>query len=541
MKLNKPKVKSARTISPIWIVPLAALVIAGWLAIRSWQQQGKEIEIIFENASGIEVGQTQLRLKDVPVGKVTKMQLSSDLSKVRVFAMLDRQVSEHLSENSRFWLVSPRVSTSGISNLGTLISGVYIVMEPGKPGESYSVFQGLSEPPAVESDEQGTQFVLESETLGSLDIGSPVYFRELKVGEVTGYKLGPNGSNIESRIFIEAPHDKLVQTRSRFWNVSGLDFSVGADGVKAEMASLASLISGGIAFENGSGFEAPLRAEADHHFYLYSDRDSVLEERYTLKYFYRLKFSHTMRGLSVGAPVEFRGMKVGEVVDVQLASVNNQPNSLHVYISMEPQRLDPDEQPNRTTFDERIGHLVSDGMRAQLKTASLITGAKFVDLTFPRDTSAGEFIVSDNFADIPTMDSLGLELDQQVAEIAKKVNSIPLDKIGQDLSQTLSSLNVLLDTFAKQGTAKKLDNTLANVSAASEEFEGTMQQAQATLKEFAQAMQSLDSVMAPDSRTQYQLNETFNSLKSTAQSLNRLLEKLNQKPDSLIFGNSDDE
>lgn len=540
MKPNNPKVKVAPSISPIWVVPILALVIAAWLAINSWQQQGQEIEIIFDNASGIEVGKTQIRLKDVPVGKVTKVRLSADLSKVRVFAMLDRQVSEHLSENSRFWLVSPRISTSGVSNLGTLISGVYIVMEPGKPGEFHDVFQGLSEPPAVESDDQGTQFVLHSETLGSLDIGSPVYFRKLKVGEVTGYRLGDSGASVEIRIFIEAPHDRLVQTRSRFWNVSGMEFSVGADGVKAEMASVASLINGGIAFENGAGFEAPKRAVADHQFYLYSDRDSVQEERYTLRYFYRLKFSHSMRGLSVGAPVEFRGMKVGEVVDVQLASVDNEPDSLHVYISMEPQRLDAEEQPDRETFDRLLAELVSDGMRAQLKTASLITGKKYVDLSFPSDPAPGTFVVFDNFADIPTVNTHGDDLDQQLASIARKINEIPMDKIGQDLSQSVASLNKLLTTFAEYNTVQKVDKTLANVSAASEQFEGTMEDAQAALQEFSQAMRAIDSVMAPDSKTQYQLNEAFQSLQNTATSLNRLLEKLNRKPDALIFGNDDE-
>lgn len=540
MKLNSAKLKKARSISPIWVVPLVALVIAAWLAINAWQQQGQEIEIIFDNASGIEVGKTQIRLKDVSVGKVTKVRLSSDLSKVRVFAMLDRQVSEHVSENSRFWLVSPRISTSGVSNLGTLISGVYIVMEPGKPGESHDVFQGLSEPPAVESDDQGTQFVLQSETLGSLDIGSPVYYRELKVGEVTGYKLADSGSSIELRIFIAAPHDRLVQTRSRFWNVSGVGFSVGVDGIKAEMASIASLINGGISFENGAGFEAPKRAVADYQFYLYSDRDSVQEERYTLKYFYRLKFSHSMRGLSVGAPVEFRGMKVGEVVDVQLASVDNQPDSLHVYISMEPQRLDPDEEPDRQSFDLQLAELVEEGMRAQLKTASLITGKKYVDLTFPADVSPGAFVWFDNFSDIPTMSNHGEELDQQLASIAKKVSSLPLEKIGADLSQSMASLNTLLATFVERNTAQKMDHTLANVSEASEQFEGTMEEAQEALREFTKTMQAVDSLLAPDSKTQYELNETFQSIQKMAKSLNRLLDKLNRKPNALIFGNDDE-
>lgn len=537
MKLQKSRTKTARSISPIWIVPLAALFIAAWLAVHAWQQKGTVIEIIFDSASGIEVGQTHIRLKDVPVGKVTKMTLNSDLSKVKVVATLDRQVSEHLSVNSRFWLVSPRVTASGVSNLGTLISGVYIVMDPGKPGDYHRVFSGLTEPPTIQSDDQGTQYILLADALGSLDIGSPIYFRQLKVGNVTGYKLGERGNNVEIRIWIDSPHDKLVQTRSRFWNVSGLDVTVGADGIRAEMASIASLISGGIAFENTVAFDAPKRAPSEHNFYLYDDRDSVLEERYTLKYYYRLHFTHTVKGLSVGAPVEFRGIKVGEVVDVKLNSVNSQPDGLQVYISMEPERLDPNMQPSRQEFDHHIEELVGQGMRAQMRTASLITGSRFIDLAFPDVPSSGRFAVSEKFTDIPTVDSPAEDLEQQIASIARKINKIPMDKLGKDLTIAVSQMSQILQALNEQNTFKKLDETMANVSLASGQLEDTMLEARAAMQQIASTMESVEQFMSPDSQTQYQLNEVMAAMQQSSLSLNRLLEQLNSKPDALIFGN----
>lgn len=533
---SKPKIQAMRGLSPIWIVPLAALVVAAWLAVHSWQQKGTEIEIIFDSASGIQVGQTQVRLKDVPVGKVTKVRLSSDLSKVRVFALLDRQVSRHLSENTRFWLVSPRVSTSGVSNLGTLISGIYIVMDPGKPGDFHEVFTGLTEPPAIQSDDQGTQFVLRAETLGSIDLGSPVYFRQLKVGEVTSYKLGERGANLEIRIFIQAPHDRLVLQSSRFWNVSGIDVSVGADGIKAEIGSIASIINGGIAFENTLGFDAPQRAPSDHEFYLYSDRTSVMDERFTLKYFYRLKFSHSVRGLMEGAAVEFRGIKVGEVVDVQLHAVDKTPETLHVYVSIEPQRLDPDIQPTREEFDAQLEKLVEQGLRAKLKTASLITGARIVDLAFPLEPSAGKFIREENFAEIPTLDDTAEDLEQQLGLIAKKINQMPLEKIGADLSRSMASIGNMLAALDERKTMEKLDETLGNVSVASAQLETTMRDAQTALGDMAATLKSLDAVLHPDSATQYELRGTLESLQQAAQSIERLGEKLNQKPNALIFG-----
>lgn len=537
MKIQKSRTKTARSISPIWIVPLAALVIAAWLAIHAWQKKGTEIEIIFDTASGIEVGQTQVRLKDVPVGKVTAMRLSANLGQVIVTATLDRPISAHLSTNTRFWLVSPRVSASGVSNLGTLISGVYIVMDPGKPGDYHDVFMGLSEPPAVESDDEGTQYLLHAETLGSLDIGSPIYFRQLRVGEVTGYRLGSLGNSVEIRIWIESPNDKLVQKNSRFWNVSGVDVTVGSNGVKAEIGSLASLIGGGIAFENGFDFEQQERAPSDHEFYLFDDRDSVMEERYTLKYYYRLRFSHTIKGLDVGAPVEFRGIKVGEVLDIKLHTVNSQPEGLHVFLSIEPQRLDPEWSPTREEFDRHLAELVAHGLRASMRTGSLLTGSRFIDLAFPEAPPAGEFAVKKKFSDIPTMDSPSEDLEKQIAGIARKINQIPIDTLGQDLTVAVTQLSEILKTFNQHKTMEKFDTTMANVSDASTELTGTMQEAQAAMSQVADTLLAMEQLMAPDSSTQYQLTELMSSLNQTSTSLNRLLEQLNKKPDALIFGN----
>jgi len=537
VNLSDASLKNAPSISPIWIVPIVALVIAAWLAVHSWRQKGTEIEILFDNANGIQVGQTQVRLKDVPVGKVTRMRLSEDLSQVRVFALLDRQVSRHLSENTRFWLVSPRVSASGVSNLGTLISGIYIVMDPGKPGDFRDVFTGLTEPPAIQSDDQGTQYVLLADSLGSIDLGSPVYFRQLKVGEVTSYRLDDKGNNVEIRIFIKAPHDKLVLQRSRFWNVSGVDVSIGADGIKAEVGSLASIINGGIAFENTVGFEPPRRAPSDHQFYLYPDRRSVMDERYTLKYFYLIKFSHTARGLQEGAPVEFRGIKVGEVVDVQLQSVDKNPHSLHVYISMEPQRLDPKHEPTREEFDQLMEDLVSQGLRANLKTANLLTGAKMIDLVFPHEPTPGAFVHSERYGEIPAMDDAAEDLEQQINQLAKKINKIPLEKMGTDLAESFANLNSMLKELQQNNTIAKLDQTLGNVSVASEQLESTMLEAQSAMRDMASTLKSIDGILSPDSGTQYELRSTLEALQSAAESMERLGEKLNQKPNALIFGN----
>ena len=536
MDLLKPKVKAVRSLSPVWIIPLVTLAIAVWLGLNSWQQRGTEVEIIFDQASGITVGQTEVRLKDVPVGKVTDMRLSSDLSKVRVRISLDRQISDHLTVNSRFWLVSPRVSTSGVSNLGTLISGVYIVMDPGEPGEFHTTFRGLVEPPAVKSDDKGTQYILLADRLGSLDIGSPVYYRSVRVGEVTGYRLGNEGANVEIRIFIKAPHDKMVYTRTHFWNVSGFGLTIGADGIKAQMASLASLISGGVAFENIVDFETSKRAPSDHSFNLYADKESIVEGRYTLRYYYLLKFSRSVRGLSVGAPVEFRGIKVGEVLEVSLHKVTREADSLHVIVGIEPQRLNSKATPTREEFDNQMESLIKEGLRAQLRNGSLITGARYVALSFPPDAIPRTMVRFDQFSELPTQESAAENLEQQMAEIATKINKIPIVEIGKELNQSLAHIGELLKTLEEKKTAEKLDTTLTHVGNASKDLDKVVQQMNNTFAQMEQTLRSVESVVAPDSRVQFELQQVLQALTNAANSLDSFLLQLHEKPDALIFG-----
>lgn len=532
--ISKPVVQKMRTVSPVWIVPIVALVIAIWLAVQAQLEKGSEIEISFSSASDVIAGQTLIKLKDVEVGSVKRVKLSNDLRSVTLTVELDPSVSGYLSENTRFWVVTPRVSATGVSNLGTLISGVYIVMDPGEKGAYTDKFVGLDEPPAFESDEPGTQFVLQSEELGSLDIGSPVYFRQIRVGEVTGYKLSDNRENVDVNLFIRAPHDTLVRTRSRFWNVSGFGVSINADGMKAKMASLASLVSGGVAFDNAAGFERSSVAESGHRFYLHPDRESVLEGQFNIEYYYLLKFSGSVRGLTVGAPVEFRGLKVGEVVNVELANADNVDNNLYVYISMEPQRFNPDASPSREEEDARIENMIAQGLRAQMKTASLITGSRFIDLVFVDDAQQVSLIREENYSEIPTVSDSVDQITKQLSEVLEKVSAIPFDSIGQDLAGSMASLNQILSTFEKQNTAEKVDGAVANI-------ETTLASANSALVEVVNAMKSIDQAIAPDSELKYEMTEMFKAVGDAAKSMELLSNELNRHPNAIISGAKKDE
>jgi len=532
--LNKAVAQKVTAVSPVWIVPAVALMIALWLAVQARMERGAIIQLTFDDATDIIAGQTLIKLNEVQVGVVQKVKLSKDLSHVVVTAELERDIAPHLSKNSRFWIVTPRISATGVSNLGTLISGVYIVMDPGAAGDYKTEFTGLSEQPVFESDEPGTQYILQAEELGSLDIGSPIYFRQIRVGEVTGYKLAGSMDHVDVNFFIRAPYDEMVQTRSRFWNVSGFGVSINADGMKARMESLASLISGGVAFDNTAGFENVQIADPGHRFYLYSDRESVLEGRFNIKYYYRLKFSGSVRGLTVGAPVEFRGIKVGEVVDVELASAENVDDSLHVFVAMEPERLQPDESPSREEVDNRMERMVEQGLRAQMKTSSLITGSKFIDLSFIENPDKVAFVRAENYSEIPTVADTLDQVGEKAADVLEKIGRIPFDKIGQELAGSLESLNHLLTTLEQRNTAEKLDGTLAGL-------DETMGSANQALAQMTVAMTSLDHAIAPDSELKYELTAMAKSLSDAARSLELFLNELNRHPNALISGNKKDE
>ncbi|MFT5082310.1 MAG: paraquat-inducible protein B [Lentisphaeria bacterium] len=532
--ITKPVVQKIRAVSPVWIVPTVALIVAIWLAVQARMEKGTEIQITFSQANDIIAGQTLMKLKDVKIGVVKKVRLNNDLKSVTVTAEIERSVSPHLTENSRFWVVTPRISATGVSNLGTLISGVYIVMDPGEQGGSASRFVGLDEPPAFVSDEPGRQYVLQSEELGSLDIGSPVYFRQIRVGEVTGYQLAPGRENVNISIFVRAPHDTLVQTRSRFWNVSGFGISINADGMKARMASLASLVNGGVAFDNAASFENSEVAESRHRFFLHPDRESVLEGQFDIEYYYLLRFSGSVKGLTVGAPVEFRGIKVGEVVDVDLAVADNSEKSLHVYISMEPQRLDPTTSPSREEIDRRIETMIGQGLRAQMKTASLITGSRYIDLSFMEDAAPEQLVRSQNYSEIPTVDDAVDQMTKQLSGILDKVSKIPFEDIGRDLAQSMANLNAILSTLEKQNTASKVDGAVANL-------EDTLATANKALLQVATTMRSVDQAVAPDSELKYELTQMLKSVSDAAKSIELLVNELNRHPNALISGAKKDD
>jgi len=310
--------KRSTRISVVWIIPILAAVVAIGIAIQRVLSEGPTITIIFNVAEGLEAGKTFVKYKDVNIGQVTAVRLSPDYSKVEVTAKIDKSAAGLMVEDAKFWVVEPRVTLSGISGLGTLLSGNYIGFEIGKSAKQQRRFTGIEVPPIITRDQPGRQFMLKAENLGSLGIGSPIYYRRLQAGEIIAYELAGDGKGIDIKVFVNAPYERYVNPGTRFWNASGLDVSVGAAGLEVRTQSLVALLAGGLAFDTPPFAAKSEPAAADTVFTLYSDKTTAMKQPESSAARYVLYFTETLRGLSVGAPVALLGLPAGEVTDVGL-------------------------------------------------------------------------------------------------------------------------------------------------------------------------------------------------------------------------------
>jgi paraquat-inducible protein B len=414
-------------ISIVWFVPLVALLIGGWLVFKTLSEQGPTITVSFKSAEGLEAGKTKIKYKNVELGQVTQIRLTPDLSRVLVTAELDKASEDFLSANTRFWIVRARVAAGQVSGLGTLFSGAYIGLDPGKPGLPGTQFVGLEIPPVVTTDLPGRHFRLHASRLGSLDIGAPVYYRQIKVGQVVGYKLEEDGQAVTVKIFINDPIDKLVYQNTRFWNASGLDFAVDANGIRVNTESIVTILFGGVAFDTPANLEPGGPAEDGDNFKLYESRERIFDKTYTEKTRWLLYFEGSVRGLTVGSPVEFRGIPIGQVLDINMEYDSEKKAFLiPVLIDIEQERIKVVGEMNQADYKMRNDYLVAQGMRAQLKTGSLITGQLYVELDFHPDAEPAQINWQGRYPQMPTVPTSMDEITTSLTQLLKKLEKLPI-------------------------------------------------------------------------------------------------------------------
>jgi paraquat-inducible protein B len=539
--LPQAEVQRKKQISIVWLIPIVAVLIGGWLAYKGLSEKGPTVTITFESAEGLEAGKTKVKYKDVTIGEVRTIHFSADLSRVIVTAVLVKEAEPYLTENTRFWVVRPRVTASGVSGLGTLFSGAYIGMDPGKEGEPARNFKGLEIPPVVTTGKPGHEFLLRATTLGSLDIGSPVYYRQIQVGQVIAYELEDEGQSLRIKIFINAPHDKLVRKNTRFWNASGFDLKLDASGLTLNTESMVSIMMGGIAFDTPTSLEVGGPAREGHIFRLYETRASIFERTYTEKVYHILHFNESIRGLTVGAPVEFRGIKMGQVVDIKSEfDIKKASPRITVLIETEPQRWKVVGTARKATAKESkevLAKLVAKGFRAQLKTGSLLTGQLFVNFDFHPDAPKAEIKYEEKFPVLPTIPAPLQIITARVNDLLNKIETVPIEQIGKDLGDTLKNVKSLSESKELLEAVQALNETLQETrqlvknldSNIAPEISSTLDQAQKTLV-------SVEGTLGQDSPLQHQLRQAFMELGEAARSVRILVDYLERHPNALIYG-----
>ncbi|MEB0043172.1 MULTISPECIES: MlaD family protein [unclassified Pseudomonas] len=512
-------------VSLVWIVPIVAALVGLSMVAHNILSAGPEINVSFQTAEGIEVNKTQVKYKNVVIGKVTAIALSEDRNRVDATIDLDASAKSFATEGSRFWVVRPRIGANGISGVGTLLSGAFIGADAGESEQTKKDFVGLETPPPVTYGEKGKRYTLHTDTLGSLDIGSDVYYRRIAVGQVVAYQLSEDGKGVDVQIFVHSPNDQFVTKDTRFWNASGVNVSLDANGLKVDTESVSSILAGGIAFVEPKYSPNPVVAEEDATFSLFVDQQTAMAPADGDPHFIRMRFDQPLRGLSVNAPVEFHGVNIGRVVSVDLdydATKKDFPTMIGAVIY--PNRLGKAhetllkqagaDKADDLRTQELMAEFVKQGLRAQARSGNLLTGQLYIALDFVPNAKPVAFNSTAQPLDIPTIPGSLDKLQEQLQQIVDKISKLPIDQIASNLNGSLTEL---------QKTLKQVNGDV-------------LPQMRDTLAQTKKTLASANDSFSEDSPQRQELGQAMQEVKRTARSVRVLTDFLGRHPEALIRG-----
>ena len=510
--------------SAVWLVPLAAALLCLALLVPRFMQQGPEVDVSFLTAEGLEVGKTRVRYRDVEIGKLTGLQLSNDRTHVLAAVQLGASARRFATCGTRFWVVRPRIDTGGISGLATVISGPYIAADVGSSSRRCKEFAGLETPPLLTSGQDGRRFVLHTESLGSLNVGAPVYFRHVQVGQVIGYALAGDGAQVDIDVFVKAPYDRYVTAATQWWHASGIDLRLDSNGLKLDTQSVATILSGGVVFDLPRSQVAQPQSADGTAFDLAANREDAIHRADDgPAAAVSLRFTQSVRGLSVGAPVDFHGVELGRVSAIDV-DFNRSRGSFDMVVALNlyPYRLGQRYREAIGKGDSEAGRallrqMVARGLRGQLRMGSVLTGQRYVALDFFPHVSAASIDTRRSPVELPTVPSTLDELQDQLASIVSKLDRVPFDQLGNNLNKALVNANTL---FQQVNTE-------------------LIPQARTTLTAATQSFNAANATLQQDSPMQSDVHEALTELRRTLVSLNALSDYLERHPEAIVWGKSD--
>lgn len=533
VSMNKAEVKPTSSISRIWLIPILVLVIGGWMVYYQWKNQGPLITIELHSATGIEVNKTPIKVRDLDIGQVKKITLKPDLDGVLVTARIDASAAHLLNENADFWVVAPRISFSEVSGLNTLLSGSYIAMSAHDKGAEKLHFKALERPPVTPQGTPGLHVMLRSDDEFAYKPGDPIIYKGFKVGEFEDATF-----NIEERVvyysaFIKAPYHKLITQNTRFWDVSGVKLLLESSGVSVQTGSLETLLANGITFGVPDGVSTGEQVLDDAFFDIYEDDASASNARFKVAAEYLLLIDESVRGLTVGAPVEYRGIEIGSVTAINSitaieGNILERDYPIPVLISVYPGKArQPDTQEGLQAIKQTFKNWIERDLRASLRMGNILTGGLYVDLQHIPDPKGTTRVKTVNGYDvIPTVSNEFTQLTQKADAILDKINQLPLKEMVENIQLAVEDMKLAAESV--ETASNDFDLLIADVDA------------KALNNNLNQVLLSLDSLLKNYSEggfNQAEIKETVDALQDTMRSMQPLLLKLNQAPNSLIFSN----
>ena len=524
-------VRPLKSVSAIWFVPLVALLIGLWMVYYQWSTQGPVITIAFDTAQGMQAGKTKIKSRDVVIGEVSDISLNDKGDGVLITARMTKASSHFLVQDSEFWLVSPKISHTGVSGLSTLISGVYIEIAPGMATEQQTEFIARNDPPLTPAGAPGLHITLNSDDQFAYSKGDPIIYKGLTVGQFEDIYFNFAERVVYYNAFIKAPYHQLVTSNTKFWDVSGLRIDLKADGLSVKTGNLETMLTNGVTFDVPKGMAHGEQITERAFFDIYHNYEAADDERYRSATHFVVLVSDTIRGLNVGAPVEYRGVHIGQVISTNMLA-GNAPDALFkqeikipVLISLQPGRVGlPDNDIGIKRMQEQNALWVKQGLKATLRTGNLLTGSLFVDLQHFDDQPVSQIKRYGDYPIIPTMTDEFGQITAKAGKFMDSLNHLPLDQLSGNANNLL--LEITQTAKQLQGVSQTLD-TLLN-SANKEELS-------------QQLAQTLDGItlltrdLSAGSKGYEDLRKTLGALTDTLHELTPLLNQLKHQPNSLIF------
>ncbi len=523
------KVAPLRKVSPLWLIPALTLLVGAWIVYDDWSKQGPQITIEFSNAEGLEAEKTKIKTLDVEVGQVEQITLNENLDGVIVTARMNNEFRKLLVEDSLFWVVQPNISLSGVSGLGTILTGQYILFSPGSGKKLANQFQGLDSPPLTPVNTPGLRLVLTTDGDFSFSKGNLIHYQGIKVGKVEEVDFNFTERKIYYGVFIEAPYHQLISSETRFWKASGIRAELTSGGFELDVGPIDSLMLGGISFSMPDGQFVSETVEENTLFYVYPNRAGIFEKQYLFSIQYWVMVKGSVGGLNVGAPVMHRGVQVGKVLRTDYIpegrNLLDKSMDIPILIEINPGRLGlPDSEDSLKRAKADINTWISQGLVAIIRSQNFLLGSQLVELQYHEKRAQSELAYYKDLAVIPTTQDTLAKFTDSIEEFLAKMNQLPIESV-------MSKLETLLDegstTLAGvQELVKSADSLVEN-----DRNTVLIEQLSATLD----SLEDLASSFSGDSPANRDLQRLLQNTSSLLEELTPLISQLKNQPNGLIF------